>query len=268
MLAEAPLYWVNPSMVEFVRGAALDVPSWTPAVAAPSETGFLLWSKPVTAELGVVISGRQESMTLDGVYWMFTGSERQTLSISLLSRMLEFADDQLNPGVRFDSKPLWVSEGFTIYDAHIEAGRIDSAALARELGHGDDGLKHVIALIGATWLLSSQENLASTHALKTQAPKRGLLPSAATTETLEYVQVVDVQPRPGPETGGRALNEDERPAREYTHRWWVGKAEGGFWRQQACGPRHSQRKPLWIQPFVKGPKDKPLLKSPTVKVIR
>ena len=42
--------------------------------------------------------------------------------------------------------------------------------------------------------------------------------------------------------------------RQYNRRWWV----GGHWRQQACGPNHSQRKPIYVAPYIKGPEDKPL----------
>lgn len=46
----------------------------------------------------------------------------------------------------------------------------------------------------------------------------------------------------------------------WSHRWMV----RGHWRLQPCGPRRSQRRLIWIDPFIKGPSDKPLDVRPTV----
>ncbi len=37
-------------------------------------------------------------------------------------------------------------------------------------------------------------------------------------------------------------------------RWWV----AGHWRQQPCGEARIERRPTWINPYVKGPEDKPM----------
>lgn len=42
---------------------------------------------------------------------------------------------------------------------------------------------------------------------------------------------------------------------EWSHRWIV----RGHWRWQACGPNRSERRRIWIAPFVKGPEDKELI---------
>lgn len=38
----------------------------------------------------------------------------------------------------------------------------------------------------------------------------------------------------------------------------------GHWTHQAHGPGHSQRRLQWIDPYIKGPKDAPLITSETV----
>ena len=43
--------------------------------------------------------------------------------------------------------------------------------------------------------------------------------------------------------------------RTYHHHWIV----SGHWRMQPYGPRQSLRKPVWIEPHIQGPLDKPLL---------
>jgi hypothetical protein len=39
---------------------------------------------------------------------------------------------------------------------------------------------------------------------------------------------------------------------------WVRTRVAGHWRKQACGPRHSERKVIWIAPFWRGPEDAPI----------
>lgn len=43
--------------------------------------------------------------------------------------------------------------------------------------------------------------------------------------------------------------------REWLHRWIV----RGHWRRQPCGPGRQERRPIWIEPHIKGPEDAPLL---------
>lgn len=52
-LRGAELYWVTRDMVDVVLDAATSLPEWTPALAAPTPTGFLCWAKSA----GTVASG-------------------------------------------------------------------------------------------------------------------------------------------------------------------------------------------------------------------
>ena len=56
----------------------------------------------------------------------------------------------------------------------------------------------------------------------------------------------------------------DESGRVYRHRWVV----RGHWRQQAFGPDRSQRKPLFIAPYIKGPAGAPLLATEHVHVWR
>lgn len=80
------------------------------------------------------------------------------------------------------------------------------------------------------------------------------------------VRVVNLRSR------ARAERSDEpetgRTRREPDHRWIVGDATGGFWKQQAYGPNWSEHRPIFIAPYPAGPKDKPLRLKDTVKVLR
>lgn len=62
-------------------------------------------------------------------------------------------------------------------------------------------------------------------------------------------------------TGASVKRSDAEPGTvEWSRRWMV----RGHWRQQPCGPRNENRKLRWIDPYVKGPEDKPLDVRPTV----
>jgi len=61
-------------------------------------------------------------------------------------------------------------------------------------------------------------------------------------------------------TGATVQRAEGAGSVEWSRRWMV----RGHWRLQAYGPRRTLRKPLWIDPYVKGPEDKPLDVRPTV----
>lgn len=81
-------------------------------------------------------------------------------------------------------------------------------------------------------------------------------------EAARNVRVVDVREHDEPEREASA--DGVRKYRPYDHRFIV----SGHWREQAYGPNHSERRRQWIAPFVKGPRDKPLVLKDTVRVWR
>ena len=56
----------------------------------------------------------------------------------------------------------------------------------------------------------------------------------------------------------------ERPAGTGSIEWQKHWMVRGHWRLQAHGPNRSLRRPTWIDPYVKGPEDKPLDVRPTI----
>jgi hypothetical protein len=52
--------------------------------------------------------------------------------------------------------------------------------------------------------------------------------------------------------------------KQWSHRWLV----DGHWRLQPCGPQHKDRRLTWINPFVKGPDDKPFKAKQTIYEVR
>ena len=61
-------------------------------------------------------------------------------------------------------------------------------------------------------------------------------------------------------TGATVARSESGGSVEWSHRWMV----RGHWRLQPYGPKRALRKPTWIDPYVKGPEDKPLDVRPTV----
>jgi len=59
---------------------------------------------------------------------------------------------------------------------------------------------------------------------------------------------------------GATARSSESSSIEWSHRWMV----RGHWRLQPYGPQRSKRRLQWIDPFVKGPEDKPLDVRPTI----
>jgi hypothetical protein len=80
-----------------------------------------------------------------------------------------------------------------------------------------------------------------------------------TGRTISDVKVIYLRRRESPQA---EKNEDATSTqREYSRRWVV----EGHVRNQPVGPGRSERKLIWISPYVKGPEDKPLV-VPKTKV--
>ena len=126
---------------------------------------------------------------------------------------------------------------------------------------GSPEASQLVSIVGAAWLLMSQPAVIETRTLGRGGPGSGDA-SGATGPRREpsNVTIIDMR-RPV------AAVQDEldgAPGRQYRRRWWV----GGHWRQQACGPGRTQRKPIWVSPYVKGPEGSPLVAKERVNVLR
>lgn len=116
-------------------------------------------------------------------------------------------------------------------------------------GHSGDEDSDWLSVVASAWLLMGQHRVTDT---RIQRADTGRVEAADTDRPPlpRDVTIIDLrrtEPKP-------REDDPEHPGREYTRRWWV----DGHWRQQACGPEHSQRKPVWIAPHIKGPEGLPL----------
>ena len=235
-LAEAELFWVARDMVDLAVSASENLPEWTPALAAPTPNGLLLWAKPA----GTVPYGPKTTATTDvpwdGVGWFLRPDGM--LQLTPASRLTKHPE--LITGFNVTT-PLWAAHSIVI----------DPRQPRSEEANGTEDAHPFVSVIGAAWLLMGQPGLTETRAITdtpTRAPRGAAAPSADPA-TRPNVTIVELR-RPT-----RQAHASEQPAgREYSRRFWV----GGHWRQQACGPNHSQRRPTFVAPYIKGPQDKPL----------
>lgn len=229
-LRQSALFWVARDMVDLAVEAAASLPEWSPAAAIPDEFGLLCWSKPVGL-FDWPVPGTQQRvrMPVDAMSW---GIRDGHVGVSCAVRAERIAD-QLGHGLA--SQPLlshpvgmWPLEEPVAH--RLEGGEVSP-----------------LSVLGTAWLLMDQPSVVETRTLNepSHAGDRSERPDQ--TRPVSIIELRRIrQGLPGTPTTS--------PGRRYDKRFWV----AGHWRQQACGPGRTLRKPVWISPFLKGPDDVPL----------
>lgn len=117
-------------------------------------------------------------------------------------------------------------------------------------------------VLAALWTLVNQHTITTQQHVRPARPvvrrvQRAGLPKAAADVRVVVLRKLDT---PG--------DTEHQPGtgRKLDHRVIVGADTGGFWRNQPHGPRSSQRKLIWIDPYVRGPEDAPLRQPETVRL--
>lgn len=235
---DAELYCMARDMVDIAMDAASTLPEWTPALVIPAPTGLLCWAKPAATVPYGPKSISTADVPWDAVFWWSRPDGMLQLSPS--SRFIKqpelIAPYQVNT-------PLWAANTIVINPKEPRT---------EEANHADDS-QPFVSVVGAAWLLMSQPGVAEARTIgNTGSGFRnaggGTKPHVAPTPQVTLVELRRPA-RPPQETPGGTSD------RGFNRRWWV----GGHWRQQACGPNHSERRPKWIAPYIKGPQGKPLV---------
>ncbi|MEU5725054.1 hypothetical protein ABZ783_24990 [Micromonospora sp. NPDC047738] len=118
---------------------------------------------------------------------------------------------------------------------------------------------HPAAALLATWLLIAQQAAEVTTAEVDKALRKTY---ARTNRPAPEVRVVSIRANRGTTpTGTQAAPGDPRPPQ--TSRFWV----SGHWRNQPYGAGRAQRRPVYINPFLRGPDDAPIKLSTTVRML-
>ena len=230
-LRDADLYFVRSDMVSLAVHAAVD-DGELPFVEPPSDCGYMLFEGglcPTTDET-------REVVRMYGLLW-WIGDDDHIHYDTLADVMF----DRMHVRVR-------------------KRAGMDDARDARDLGAGwHDPDSFLSRVLRALWALMAEPSVAEV-AQGASAARLERVP-ARVSEQARRVRVIDVREHNEPE---RVDGDGSRRYKPYDHRFIV----SGHWREQACGPNHSERRRRWIAPYVKGPKDKPLVLKDTVRVWR
>ena len=230
-LRSSRLYWVARDMTDLAVGAAAALPEWSPAAAIPAGFGLLCWAKPVGRfDWPVPGSDQRIEMPIDAFLWGVTGSG---VAVSAAVRSDRIAA-QLNPGLArlpLLSHPmgLWALE-------EPVAHRLEGGAVSP------------LSVLGCAWLLMGQPSVSTVRVIGGGAAGSG--DSAGGGADPEAVSIIELRRLPGGDRDGAGAS-----GRKITKRFLV----SGHWRNQRCGPGGSMRKPLWINGYLKGDPNAPLM---------
>jgi hypothetical protein len=247
-LRAAELYWATEPMSALALDASGDLPEWTPAAARPCGVGLLVWEGGLpdlrwqgAPERAWTVNALRvrvaPTVRVDGVLW---APDPEGLRLSLLTRPDLIAEWLM---------PRWHQVGLFPF------GEVKLALNSPVPTTSQDFSSGLVAALGATWLLMQQPTVASRSTLDEPRAGKGRAPRPE-----RAVRIIDLRAA----RGGDDPDREADGARNYRHRWMV----RGHWRQQACGPQRSHRRPTWVPPHVKGPDGAPWLTSERVHVWR
>lgn len=228
---DTTLWWVRPDMARLAWDAAKTLPENTRLLEAiPAPKGILVW------EGTPLVSG----VLLTSKYW----DEQRDTPIH---------------GVTWEVTARGVEVGTLIYDppgaedlcympftAYLYIGQLK---------------KDLEAYLTATFLLATQPRIGQiTQHDPTPRRRRRVSPSTPgdIATGVNLVALRENAKRLVEDTGG------EGKKWEVSVRFMV----RGHWRNQACGEKLGQRRPVFVAPYLKGPEDAPLKSSETVFVWR
>lgn len=251
---ECELFWVTSDMAHLAQAASETLPEWTAAAVIPSHDGVLIWDSHDLPKLTAMLHGQvRPEVAVCGATWHVQDGQLWVVALFQVSEIRKALTALANlggPNLGVVPVASPVLPGATVYP--IDMTEIQDAGAIG--GPGGP----IMALLVSTWLMMSQPTVATAQKLtpKGQAYHR----AKARDLPIPSVRLVDLRTVRHPSEP----SDDEQEARSYTRRWLV----RGHWRQQACGPRRSQRKPVWIAPYVKGPEGTPLVVGEHVNVWR
>jgi hypothetical protein len=224
----APMYWVNPEFTELVNAVSDDQPTTRLTNdLVPTTAGLVAWPEPV---------GRRRQLA--AVSWTPDGDGWHIIGYRSIGGAL---DEGLMPTLRHQIG--WL---IPIHTEHI----------ARRTAL--DGT-HPLGPLVTTWLLISQQ---MAEAVPAKLPKRITKAYQRSKRPVPEVQVVRIKPRTATHAE-KTPTGTTRTRKKPDHRFWV----SGHERQQAYGPGRSLRRPVDIQPFLKGDEYLPIKLSTTVRVL-
>lgn len=137
-----------------------------------------------------------------------------------------------------------------------------SMVIAATAKNAKPGEHTLLDFVRAAWTLATSDEERDVHAIARRNKSVNVGKSGRGRRRVDVeVSVLDIKRPKVPHGGDRNT---EGGAFSYSHRFEV----RGHYRMQACGPGRSQRRKRWIDGFVKGPDDKPLIRKTKVYRVR
>ncbi|WP_018505348.1 hypothetical protein [Parafrankia discariae] len=268
-LADAELFYVAGDMVRLAIAAGESLPDFRlEPEDVPAPAGFLVFAEPIGSYVNsdtdppvripvVAISWGQfgaEEWPRGGVWVTYyvpsNYAGMEALAQRLNGRPLRQRE---RDDLRASRAPLvWDNESFLGFGAERDVERTPGDSHG---GMGSTSLAPWAQTLRATWLLMNQGHIVEVDTLQPdraaarRARRDGLPPSP--------VRLIHLRRA----TRDQGAPVDAGEAREYTCRWMV----RGHWRQQWY-PARGVHRPIWINPHLKGPDDKPLRTGETVRI--
>lgn len=243
-LEQAELFYVSPEMTDLVVEASRTLPE------------FDLAREDLPSRVGLMVFGKCPDPADEGTGSRFGGFHA-----------VSWCPDPV--------RPRGAVAGAAYYDRSLAAPVINAGSKRRDArkepaliyAHGSEFLWQYAApashegewcvfqaAVRSAWLLMQQKLTRTTEVLPDRATRRR---ASRTGREPGRVRIIELR-----------RSDSSRPAgmseREYHHQWIV----RGHWRQQACGPERSRRKPTWIAPHIKGPEGAPMLGGEKVYALK
>lgn len=232
LMKEAELWWVAKPMAILASHAKEDLPAGqTLADNRPSLAGIIIF----------------EGGT--GITTEWLDAPEHTIKTSAFGQ-------RIYPQVEIEGLIWLPGQILALTDTSIvkRAGNLDKAFV---IALSQSAHAHLEKLLITTWLLSEQPHIGVARHQRLPAAGQAGLPKHQ-----PEIKVVRLR-----ETVTHPESWESESAKE--GKKWAMKHRtvvSGHWRNQPYGPGRDSKKPIYIEPYLKGPSDAPIIVRPTVKV--
>ncbi|WP_341716571.1 hypothetical protein QQG74_21570 [Micromonospora sp. FIMYZ51] len=228
-LDAARLYWIDREFTELTTHAAASLPTTTVTAAdAPAPHGLIAWAQPVGHRAD--LTAATWTTNPDGIRIICYRSIGTGLSAGPLQRLREQVG--------------WLLPHYTTHLRPDDV--IDTTSPA--------------SAVIATWLLIGQKLTETTTVTADKAIRKAYQRTGRPAPEVRLVRIRGTATTANTHTDRQPTNQ---PGREHQYRWWV----RGHWRNQPYGPGRTQRRLIYLDPQIRGPEDKPIKASTTVRIL-
>jgi hypothetical protein len=251
-LRDAELYWVSPDMCKLLAHVAQSIPEVHPEPVVPE--GLVVFSVPIR---GI------DSQSDDPIYTVaFLWGSVTVINVPCLEIETFGWRNIMTPGGMSDETVALFRQVMPTRLVSTGGSEWPVAATTSDFSHlrqfGEQQMDSMLEdrrLLAAFWSLCAQR---ITTERKEYTPRPATRRLQREGISVNPVRVITLR------EASTSAEPDSPHAVDWSHRWLV----TGYWRQQPYGEKSQFRRAQYIAPFVKGPKDKPLILRDTVRALR